>query len=179
MARILILRHAPSLTPERLAGRLDVNADCSDAGRLAAMRARIGTVDAVVSSPARRCLQTARAMDLCPDRVCADLWEQDFGAWEGLPHAELPDLGPLASADLANSRPPGGESFDDMAARARPVLNGLDRDTLVIGHAGTVRAALSLVAGTSALCFHVAPLSLTVLHHAAGQWSVEAVNVTA
>lgn len=179
MARIVILRHAPAVHGGLVAGRRDVDADCTGIADPAGIRRRIGVVAQVVSSPARRCVQTARALGLHPDRECPALWEQDFGAWEGLPHDALPDLGPLPVAELARHRPPGGESFTDMAARVRPVLDGLDRDTLVIAHGGTARAALSLVVGPPALSFRIAPLSLTVLHHAGGDWSVEAVNVTA
>lgn len=178
MARIMILRHAPSVPGGVVAGRRDVDADCTAKARLAGLSARLGQARNVVASPARRCRQTAQALGLDIDRECPDLWEQDFGTWEGLPHSALPDLGPMLPAQLARYRPPGGESFDDMARRVLPPLQALDRDTLVIAHAGTVRAALSLVTGAAALSFQVAPLSLTVLHHAAGIWSVEAVNVT-
>ena len=179
MSRILILRHAPSLTGGTLAGRRDVDADCSRTADFAWMRARIGAVGQVVSSPARRCIQTLGALGLHADRTCPDLWEQDYGAWEGLAHADLPDLGPLAVADLALHRPEGGESFQDMAARVRSRLLSLTGDTLVAGHAGTVRAGLSLVVGHAALSFHVAPLSLTILRRAGDAWAVEAVNLTA
>lgn len=182
MVRVLILRHAPATPGGVLAGRRDVDADCTGTEGLARIRARIGSVPQIVSSPARRCLQTLGALGLRPDRECPALWEQDFGAWEGLAHDVLPDLGPLSTADLARHRPPGGESFEEMASRVRPLLEDLDRTTLVVGHAGTARAALSLVVGHAALSFQVAPLSLTVLHRASGAsglWSVESVNVTA
>lgn len=179
MVRIVILRHAPAVPADILAGRRDVDADCTDIAATLARLNRFGPAGRVVSSPARRCLQTAQALGMAPECVHPGLWEQDFGAWEGLPHDVLPDLGPLSAADLALHRPPEGESFEDMAIRVRPILSGLDRDTLMIAHAGTVRAALSLVVGPAALSFRVAPLSLTVMHHAAGIWSVEAVNVTA
>lgn len=179
MVRILILRHAPAVPAGILAGRRDVEADCTDVAGMAGFLGRFGPAPQVVSSPARRCLQTARALGMTPDRTHPALWEQDFGAWEGLRHDLLPDLGPMSVEALARHCPPGGESFDDMSLRVRPVLAGLDRDTLVIAHAGTVRAGLSLVVGPAALSFQVAPLSLTVMHRVAGTWSVEAVNVPA
>lgn len=179
MVKVLILRHAPSKSQGTLAGRRDVDADCSSADDFSWIRDRIGPVRQIVASPARRCLQTLDALGLRADRTDADLWEQDHGAWEGRAYADLPDLGRLTAADLARHRPPGGESFDDMARRVRPRLDALTRDTLVVGHAGTVRAGLSLVAGDAALSFHVAPLSLTVLHRHGDVWAVECVNVTA
>ncbi len=177
--RILILRHATPLTGGRLAGRTDVEADCLDTAAFHWMRGRIGTVDRVIASPARRCMQTAAALGLPPGATDAALWEQDYGAWEGLAFDALPDLGALPPAELARHRPEGGESFEDMAARVRPVIEGSRQDTLIVGHAGTVRAGLSLVVGPAALSFAVAPLSLTVLRQAGPDWAVEAVNVTA
>lgn len=180
MAKILILRHAPPLTDGTLAGRRDVDADCSAAAGFAWMRDRISRVERIIASPARRCLQTLAALGLdAPHDLRPALWEQDYGAWEGLAYADLPDLGALAAAELAIHRPDGGESFEDMAARVRPELRAISRDTLVVGHAGTVRAGLSLVIGHAALSFQVAPLSLTILHRAGDVWAVEAVNVTA
>lgn len=175
----MILRHAPPLTDGRLAGRTDVNADCTDAAAFAWMRSRIGSAGRVLASPARRCLQTAQSIGHPPHATDAALWEQDYGAWEGMVYAALPDLGPLPAADLARHRPEGGESFDDMAARVHPVLHGLTEDTLIVAHAGTVRAALSLVVGPAALSFSVSPLSLTELRRTPAGWAIETVNITA
>lgn len=179
MVKLMILRHAPPLSNGRLAGRTDVEADCGDAAACDWMRARIGHPGEVLCSPARRCRQTASALGLRADRTADWLWEQDYGAWEGLPYGELPDLGTLPPAELASHRPEGGESFDDMAARIHAGIAGLGRDTLLVAHAGTVRAALALVVGPAALSFSVAPLSLTVLRRAGAGWAVDAVNVTA
>lgn len=175
----MILRHAPPLTDGRLAGRTDVNADCADASAFAWMRQRIGPVGRVLASPAQRCLQTAHSLGHPPHATDAGLWEQDYGTWEGMTYETLPDLGPLSPADLARHRPEGGESFDDMAARVHPVLHGLSGDTLIVAHAGTVRAALSLVVGPAALSFTVSPLSLTELRRTPNGWAIETVNITA
>ena len=175
--RLSILRHAPSITGGVLAGRTDVAADCSDTAAFARAAARIAPHDQIICSAALRCRQTARALGLTWNRTDPILWEQDFGAWEGMPPDRLPDLGPLPPDQLARHRPHGGESFDDMTARITPALQSLDCDTLLVAHAGTVRAALSLVAGQAALSFAVAPLSLTILHRHGDIWSVEAVNL--
>lgn len=177
--RLMILRHAPSLAGGLMAGRRDVPADCGDAAALARQGARIDRTAQMIASPALRCRQTADALGLTPDRLDAALWEQDLGAWEGMDPARLPDLGPLPVAALARHRPEGGESFDDMTARVIPVLRALDRDTVIVAHAGTVRAALSMVVGAAALSFAVAPLSLTVLRRAGQDWAVDQVNLRA
>ena len=183
--RLSLIRHAPALTEGRLAGRRDVAADCPDLAAIAALRAGLGAFDHLVVSPALRCVQTAQALwpAFAPNLVDPALWEQDFGDWEGLPFADLPDLGPLSTADLATHRPPNGESFADVCARAAPALiraADLGGHVVIVAHAGTARAALALAMGSvpAALTFQVAPLSVTTLCRTApdGAWSVATVN---
>jgi alpha-ribazole phosphatase len=181
---LLLIRHAPALTGGRMAGRRDVAADCSDSAGIAGLRAAVGRVDHLVISPALRCRQTAAAVwpDLAPV-TDARLWEQDFGAWEGLPFSDLPDLGPLSLSDLAAHCPPQGESFAMLCDRVYPGLRAaaaLGGRVAVVAHAGTVRAALAQACGfgPSGLAFQVAPLSLTrIIGVVDGPWSVASVNV--
>ncbi len=183
---LLLIRHAPIREGGRLAGRSDEAADCSDTSVLAALRAAIGDVAQRVSSPALRCTQTARALwpDHAAPEIDARLWEQDFGKWEGMAFADLPDLGPLPPDELAAHRPPGGESFNDLCRRTQPAWETLAARggrIAVVAHAGTVRAALALALGAAgpALTFQVAPLSMTHLVAVAGStWSIGTVNWT-
>lgn len=184
-AELVLIRHAPAQTEGRLAGRRDVPAMLLDAKALARGRAALAGMRHVVTSPALRCRQTAKALfpkhDILQD---ARLWEQDFGVEEGMAFADLPDLGPLSRADLAIHRPPKGESFADMVARATPALEELAQRTeahgplAVVAHAGTVRAALALALGTvpAALGFEIAPLSVTRLRCLPGAFSIISVN---
>ena len=58
------------------------------------------------------------------------------------PRTEFAEL--MDRAGLAAHCPPGGESFLDMAARVTPALLDLPEGrTLIVAHAGTVRAARS------------------------------------
>lgn len=168
---ILMIRHAPSLDEGRLAGARDVAARLEGA-RIAPLRAAIGAVDHVIASPMLRCQQTAAALFEAWEDAPA-LREQDFGAWEGVPYADLPDIGAMSGAELAQHRPPEGESFADLCARACPVITALaaaeavsqtQRKVALVAHAGTIRAALSLAVGQpAALSFQIANLSLTRL----------------
>ncbi|MDO5705440.1 MAG: histidine phosphatase family protein [Paracoccus sp. (in: a-proteobacteria)] len=175
MTRLWLIRHAPALTEGRLAGRRDVPADCTDTAALARLAAVLPDPAAVWVSPALRCRQTAAAMNLT-GHVRPELWEQDFGTWEGTAYADLPDPGDLDATALAALRPPGGESFHDMTARVCPALSRTEGDTVIVAHAGTVRAALFMVTGDAALSFAVAPMSLTVMVRAGRHWAVEYVN---
>jgi alpha-ribazole phosphatase len=181
---LVLVRHAPAETGGRLCGRRDVPARLDDTGALARLAAALAPCARVVASPALRCRQTAEA--LFPDRTAATdprLWEQDFGAHEGMEPAALPDLGPLDRDALARHTPPEGESFAAMVARAGPALIELaeaegNGPVAVVAHAGTVRAGLALALGSvpAALAFEVAPLSLTRLRRAGDDWSIGLVN---
>lgn len=185
---LIVIRHAPALTGGRLCGRTDVPARFDDADAVARLAEALADVRHVVTSPALRCRQTASALfpQIAPPED-ARLWEQDFGAEDGLALADLPDLGPLSSEALATRRPPEGESFADMVARVSPALTELgakamaDGPLAVVAHAGTVRASLALAMGTvpEALTFEVAPLSVTRLRCFDGAWSIVCVNVAA
>jgi alpha-ribazole phosphatase len=177
-SELLLIRHAPALHGGRMCGRRDVPAELGDPTLWQPLQALVAGVTNRVSSPALRCRQTAQA--LWPGAgIDSDpgLWEQDFGAHEGLSFAEIPDLGPLTQAELANYRPPDGESFADMVARVRPALEVLaetaraEGPVAVVAHAGTARAALALALGAvpPALGFEIAPWSVTRLRaHGAG-----------
>jgi alpha-ribazole phosphatase len=139
----------------------------------------------LVISPARRCIETAAALwpGRRPDALENRLWEQDFGDWDGLAYADLPDLGRQSLEYLAMHRPPRGESFADMAQRVSPALQELarDGDATIIAHAGTVRAAIALAIGSipSALSFEIAHLSMTRFRTAPDdRWSIIFVNRT-
>lgn len=168
---MILVRHAPVATPGLLAGRSDLPARLPDAAAIAGARAALKALGSdparLICSPARRCRATAQA--LFPGAAPAEdprLWEQDFGAWDGEPMAGMPDLGPQDRAALAATRPPGGESFLDAAARILPALGAATARpgivTLVV-HAGTIRAALGQALGApeAGLAFEIAPLSAT------------------
>jgi alpha-ribazole phosphatase len=177
---LILIRHAPAQNGGRLCGRTDVAADLSGA-YLARLASILPAPSRLISSPARRCRETAAALWPGSAMELDDrLWEQDFGTWEDRPYADLPDLGPLSPGDLAGHRPPGGESFADLCARAAPALAACGAAT-VVAHAGTVRAALVLALGAipAALAFEVAPLSVTrLVRMTEGRWSIRAVNWT-
>ncbi|MDE1897139.1 MAG: histidine phosphatase family protein [Rhodospirillales bacterium] len=184
-ARLLLVRHAPSLGAGLLAGRLDVPAALPPT--LVPAQTRLASLLPapcnLFTSPALRCRQTAEA--LFPNteyQQNAGLWEQNFGAWEGQNAAALPDLGPLSRADLAAHRPPSGESFLDVAARAAPALADIAAQgpAIIVTHAGIIRAALGLALGEAAqgLAFEIAPLSATLLSVSGGVWSIGFVNLS-
>lgn len=166
---LVLIRHAPVADPGRLHGRTDVAAALDDT-EVAQLKDQLTSITLVISSPARRCRQTAEAL-FGPCEQDARLWEQDFGAHDGMAFDALPDIGVLDSAALAAHRSPGGESFNDLCARVTPALIEHGRHAATHGpvalvvHAGVIRAALGFVTGhgPGGLAFEVAHLSVTRL----------------
>ncbi|MFI7136800.1 bifunctional RNase H/acid phosphatase [Streptomyces massasporeus] len=160
-ATFVLLRHGETpLTPQkRFSGSGGTDPSLSGTGReqaerAAAMLARRGTIQAVVSSPLARTRETAGivAARLGLDVSIDDgLRETDFGAWEGLTFAEVRERHPedlnawLASPDAEPTG--GGESFAATATRLAAT-----RDRLVAAHAGR----------TVLLVTHVTPIKTLV-----------------
>ncbi|MBG0776611.1 MAG: histidine phosphatase family protein [Desulfovibrionaceae bacterium] len=157
---ILLLRHAQALGGEgRYIGSTDL--PLSDAGRaqareLGAALAGCG-VRALFASPLTRARDTARAAaEACglETTLLPDLAEIHLGAWEGRTFAEVrasdPEGFAARGADMARFRPPGGESFADVAARAEAALRVLataNAPCAAVAHAGILRALFCRVTG--------------------------------
>ncbi|HRJ69391.1 MAG TPA: histidine phosphatase family protein [Beijerinckiaceae bacterium] len=79
------------------------------------------------------------------------LREISFGRWEGLTWKEVRRADPPGaagrSADKWGYVPPGGESYQILQERVRPVFEAIVTDTIVVAHGGVARAALVLLAG--------------------------------
>ncbi|MEU5895828.1 bifunctional RNase H/acid phosphatase, partial [Streptomyces venezuelae] len=164
-ATFVLLRHGETaLTPEkRFSGSGGSDPALSDVGReqaerVAAALAARGTVQAVVSSPLKRCQETAHtvAARLGLDvHLEGGLRETDFGAWEGLTFGEVRERHPeelnawLASPDAA---PPGGESFAEVtrrvsAARDRLTRAYAGRTVLLVTHVTPIKTLVRLALG--------------------------------
>jgi broad specificity phosphatase PhoE len=167
--RLLLLRHGQTdlSRQRRYSGR--GNPELTDTGRRqAADAARYlaakGGIGAVISSPLHRAYDTAKAaadalgLDVAVDD---DLTETDFGQWEGLTFAEAAELHPDAHRRWLRdtSLPaPGGESFDEVAARVERVRDRIvaahgPSTVLVVSHVTPIKTLLrmALGAGTSVL----------------------------
>src|SRR5689334_13019486 len=155
-ARIVLVRHGQSTWNAE--GRLQGQADppLSRLGRreAVALRPVLAGFPAgrVLSSDLRRTRETAAALGhpgAAPDPVWREI---DVGEWAGRPLADLP-AGPEPSWRGGALVPPGGERWDELAARVADALDALvgeGGDWLVVTHGGVIRAAVSYVSGASA-----------------------------
>lgn len=147
---IHLLRHGPVEQTGLLLGHRDdppINPDCP----VMLERVRNLPIRRVVSSDLRRARLQAHnlAQHLeVPLSLNANWRELDFGAWEGLFPGAIEEQA-LADfwSDPDASPPPEGERWSVLCARAASGLATIGPDTLVVTHAGTMRAALSVLTG--------------------------------
>ncbi|MER5933248.1 bifunctional RNase H/acid phosphatase [Streptomyces sp. NPDC002054] len=200
-ATFVLLRHGETaLTPEkRFSGSGGTDPELSPAGRrqaeaVAAALAARGTVQAVVTSPLRRCRETAQAVADrlgLPVTVEDGLRETDFGAWEGLTFAEVKDRFPAdlqAWLDSPKAAPTGGgESFSQVtrrvsAARDRLLTAHAGRTVLLVSHVTPVKTLVRLALGAppeSLFRMELAAASLSaVAYYADGNASLRLLNDT-
>ena len=158
--RLILLRHGqtPLSVEKRYSGR--GNPDLTDIGRAQAAAAaervaRLGPIDAIVSSPLARARDTAEAVAArvgVSVRVLDDLTETDFGTWEGLTFAEVSardgDAHRRWMGDTSIA-PPEGESFHAVRARVERALATVRREhagrtVVVVSHVTPIKTLLQL-----------------------------------
>ncbi|MFE3516041.1 bifunctional RNase H/acid phosphatase [Streptomyces sp. NPDC059166] len=196
-----LLRHGETaLTPEkRFSGSGGGDPELSATGRDQAARAAEafaarGAIQDIVSSPLRRCRETAQAVASrlgLEVRIEEGLRETDFGAWEGLTFAEVreryaADLTTwLSSPDAAPTG--GGESFAEVAervsaARDRLIARHGGRTTLLVTHVTPIKTLVRLALGAppdSLFRMELSPASVsTVAYYADGNASLRVLNDT-
>lgn len=133
MLTLILTRHGQAASGDiMLGGQLDLA--LTDKGRVeaAALAARLRGVrlDRIISSPMLRALETAQTIATGrPVEVDERLRELDYGHWESLTYEEIEARDPALRArwesDPGSTHSPGGESGEDVAARARGFLADL------------------------------------------------------
>jgi probable phosphoglycerate mutase len=149
----------------RLQGRHDV--PLNDKGRVQAVRCAEVLRDLLerdglraadcgyVSSPLIRARETMgimrTALGLAPEGIAIEprLAEISFGEWEGLTYPEIlardRDIVSTRENNKWLFRPPGGETYEEVAQRVGAWHATLDRPTVVTAHGGTARAMIALL----------------------------------
>ncbi|MEY2228488.1 bifunctional RNase H/acid phosphatase [Streptomyces sp. BF23-19] len=200
-ATFVLLRHGETaLTPQkRFSGSGGSDPELSPAGlrqatAVAEALAARGTIQTVISSPLRRCRETAQAV---ADRlgltvtVEEGLREVDFGAWEGLTFAEVQQRFPddlQAWLDSPKAAPTGGgESFLSATRRISATRDRLlsayaGRTVLLVTHVTPVKILVRLALGAPPEALFRMELSAAslsaVAYYADGNASVRLLNDT-
>ncbi len=188
LGRLLLLRHAPTPATRRRAFPADEEAEEEALSRAAELRDSLPPIEVAFVSPARRARQTAAALGI--DAVTEPLLaEADFGAWAGRPFEEVVREDPLGVKgwlEDPSARPHGGESLEELAARASAFLDKVASlmgegkgAVLAVTHSGFVRAACLKAIGAPLTSFWkigVEPLSVTELAWTTGAWALVRLN---
>lgn len=153
MTLLAMMRHAETdwSAMGRIQGRSDV--PLNDAGRLALQNHSLPEAFRemrVVTSPLRRCVETASQLGLPLYAREPRLAEMRWGAWEGRRLADLrAELGASMQENEARGldfTPPGGESPREVLARVRDWLAEVAASgvpTLAITHRGVIRVVFA------------------------------------
>ena len=125
-------------------------------GVLAELLARDGIAAAqmpYVSSPLNRARETVEivrhGLGLDPQGYATDarLMEISYGAWEGLTLREVevhePGVLERREREKWDFRPPGGESYREVAARVAAWYASITADTVVVAHGGVARVLMA------------------------------------
>jgi len=161
---VLLIRHGlvSQDAEERFVGAADAPMSAAGEAQIRELSARLRprvTPDAIYCSDLSRSRRTAELLaggPAIPIRVRPALREIDMGDWQGLSRRELAAQRPADYAargrDIANFRPPSGESFADLAQRVLPcwrdiVEDGEPQIVAIAGHAGVNRVILCHLLG--------------------------------
>lgn len=159
MGTLLLIRHGAvgGDAAARFLGASDWAMSEAGEAQIAALARRLAAhyrLDAVYCSDLARSRQSAEVLAVAhaaPIRIRAALREIDLGEWDGRLRSEIAERHGEAYAqrgrDIAGFRPPGGESFRDLAGRVLPcwrevVAGHADGVAAVVAHAGVNRVIL-------------------------------------
>lgn len=197
--KLLLIRHPKPDVPEGTCyGRLDVapeRAHLEESVRRLRARWLSGAHPppaAVFSSPLQRCALLAGALagDVWPQvRHDERIAEVHFGQWEGRPWAQLPRHEIDAwRADIANHRPPGGESLQDLARRLLsftdehlPQDADPDAEVVLVTHVGVIQTLRRMLRSEPMTGFGATPVdysSISTLVRRGEGYELESYNVT-
>jgi probable phosphoglycerate mutase len=160
MMDVVLVRHgATSWSGRRYCGRSDPPLNAAGLAAAVSMAAALAPILSpgvrIVTSPARRALQTAAALAAAAgidDIEVDEGWrEADFGVAEGRTFEELTALEPDLADALARGDTdidwPGGETAAELRGRIAAAWTALvagGRPAVVVSHAGALRHAVAL-----------------------------------
>jgi broad specificity phosphatase PhoE len=186
MRTLLLVRHAPTSATRASAFPADEPLDERGRQQAAGLKEMLPHAAEVVTSPARRCRQTAEAAGF-EARADDAIAECDFGSWAGRSLADVNAGEPDAVRAwmlYPDAAPHGGESLAMFSAR---IVHWLDAQAeqdgrlTVVTHGEVIKAAVVQALSAPLLAFwriDASPLAITELHGRSGRWTVARLNCT-
>lgn len=170
------VRHGPT-HQKSFTGWRDVPADLSDYGAIERLAEHLPKDALIVSSDLTRAVTTAHAIQGDRQRLRHDpaLREFHFGTWDGVHFGTVadrhPDLSRAYWETPGDHSPPGGESWNQSAARVAMAVRRIeaahpDATIIAVAHFGVILTQVQAVLDLSAhevLGHKIDPLSVTTL----------------
>lgn len=189
MTLLHLVRHGPTHA-KTMVGWSDLPADLSDQAAIDRLSLHLPAEAVVVSSDLSRAADTATAIQGPRRRLPhhRDLREINFGTWELRAFADIEAKDPeRAFAYWDNPgevRPPNGESWNDVCARANRAVDQLigdfaGQDLIIVAHFGVILTQVQRALGVDAnqaLSHRIDNLSVTEIAYHDSQWSVGRIN---
>jgi broad specificity phosphatase PhoE len=184
---LLLVRHAPTAATRAAAFPADEPLDERGRQAAAGLATALPRRTEVITSPARRCRETAEAAGLeasAEERIAAC----DFGTWSGRSLAELHSEQPEAVQSWMldpDAAPHGGESLSVFASRIAGWLDEqveADGRLAAVTHGEVIKAAVVQALGAPLMAFwriDASPLAITELHAHGGRWTIARLNCPA
>lgn len=186
------VRHGPTHA-KTFVGWRDIPADLSDTATIERLDAHLPQDALMISSDLSRCVTTADVLGKPKRRRLphdAGLRELHFGVWDGMHFTDVakrdPELSRAYWETPGTIRAPGGESWNEAAARIDAVVDRMntahpDAHIIAVAHFGAiltqVQRALE-VSAYEAMAHKIDNLSVTQITHAQGKWQVQGINHT-
>ena len=148
------VRHGPT-HEKTFVGWRDVPADLSDTAALARLSAYLPDAAVVIASTLIRASATADALQGPRQRLpdTPDLREFSFGDWDGESFDAVAKTHPTLSRAYwdapGDTRPPGGESWNQAAARAAPIVDQMNAEhagghIIAVAHIGIIMTQIGI-----------------------------------
>ncbi|MEW9921227.1 histidine phosphatase family protein [Marimonas sp. MJW-29] len=184
------VRHGPT-HQKTFTGWRDVPADLTDTDRIARLHAHLPADALLVSSDLSRCVTTADVLHTQTRRRLPhhrDLREIHFGLWDGMHFKDIAARDPVLSRAYwekpGDIEPPGGESWNQTAARVNRVVDVMNAthpgaQIIAVAHFGVILTQVQRALGVGAydaMAHKIDNLSVTTLHHDDGAWHVDRIN---
>jgi probable phosphoglycerate mutase len=138
---------------QRLQGRSDIPLDDLGIRQAREVAGALSRINRVITSPLSRARETAEALGL-PVEIDERWIELDYGDFEGMLQADVPDDVWSRWRKDSAFRPPNGETLDELDARVRSALSdifelAMTENIAIVSHVSPIKAAIAWSIGAS------------------------------
>jgi broad specificity phosphatase PhoE len=183
-ARLTLVSHAPTAAVRAAAFPLDEGIEEKGKHAAASLAGTLPPFSAVWTSPARRAVETARALNLSAE-VDSQLRDMDLGRWAGRTFSDIEASEPQEMRHWLSdpsANPHGGESVEQLLARVRVWLGDAAQRRgriAAVTHPAVIRAAIVVAIEATPLSFwrvDIVPLGVVELGSNGVRWTLRSIG---